>query len=88
MNFFLLSRRLFDKNGKELFSLRSLKRDQIVYVSSGDWWIDPRMTKTEGQRRQLLAKLSHDVAMISAFCDLRNPKSEFIYKLWLINIFV
>jgi len=43
-------------------------------VSSGDWWVDPRMSKAEKQRRQLLGKLTHDVAMIKAYCDIRDPK--------------
>ncbi|XP_076817747.1 doublecortin domain-containing protein 1-like isoform X1 [Clavelina lepadiformis] len=68
------ARRLFDENGKEVPTLRSLKRNQIVYASVGESWIDPKVTKTEYQRRHLLAKLTHDVSMISAYCDLRNPQ--------------
>nr|CAB3263220.1 uncharacterized protein LOC104266468 [Phallusia mammillata] len=68
------ARRLFDEKGKELRSLRGLKRHQVVYVSTGESWVDPRMTKSEQQRRQLLSKLSNDVSMIKAYCVLRNPQ--------------
>nr|XP_026693743.1 uncharacterized protein LOC104266468 isoform X1 [Ciona intestinalis] len=68
------ARRLFDSNGHEIASLRGLKRQQAVYVSVGDAWADPMVSKNEHQRRHLLAKLSHDISMIAAFCSLRNPE--------------
>lgn len=66
-------RRLFDENGKELFSLRGLRRDQLVYVSCGEAWSDPNLSKAEQQRRYLLANLASDVQQIQEYCILRNP---------------
>ncbi len=71
------ARRLFDENGKEHFSLRNLKRDELVYVSCGEPWTDPTLSKAEQQRRYLLANLASDVAQIRQFVALRNPKSMF-----------
>ena len=72
------ARRLFDENGKEHFTLGELKRDQVVYVSCGEPWTDPRLTKAEQQRRYLLAQLSSDLAQIRQFCFLRHPEGKSI----------
>ncbi|CAH1787762.1 unnamed protein product [Owenia fusiformis] len=69
------ARRLFDETGKEHFTLGELQRDQIVYVSCGEPWSDPRMTKAEQQRRYLLANLAADIAQIRQFTALRNPEN-------------
>ncbi|CAF3985284.1 unnamed protein product [Adineta steineri] len=66
-------RRLFDEHGTELFDLSLIERDSIVYVTCGESWIDPELTKAEQQRRLLLAYLSNDVRMIYFYCALRNP---------------
>ena len=59
-------------NGTEIFDLTSIKRDSFVYVTCGENWIDPALSKAEQQRRTLLAYLSHDVRMIEFYCALRN----------------
>ncbi|XP_060074536.1 doublecortin domain-containing protein 1-like [Ylistrum balloti] len=69
------ARRLFDQHGNEHFSLTRLKRDDIVYVSCGEAWSDPKLTKAEQQRRFLLSQLSQDVAKIRQYCALRNPEN-------------
>ena len=56
--------------------MRALKREQAAYVSCGEWFVDPRVTKAEQQRRYLLAKLTHDVAMMSDYCATRDPKGD------------
>jgi len=81
LDFNICRRRLFDENGKELTSLRSLKRDQVVYASSGESWIDPRVTRIEHQRRHLLTQLTNDVSMIRAFCAMRNPQGGKVFLL-------
>ena len=71
------ARRLFDEGGKEHFNLRSLQRDQLVYVSTGEPWSDPNLSKAEQQRRYLLSNLSADVAQIKQFVNLRDPASKY-----------
>ncbi len=70
------ARRIFDANGKEHFSLRGLKRDQLTYVSCGDPWTDPSLTKAEQQRRYLLSNLASDVGQIRQYMALKQPESE------------
>ena len=72
------ARRLFDQSGKEHFSLRSLERDAIVYVTCGEAWSDPSLSKAEQQRRHLLSNLGRDVSQIQQFVALRNPQSKYI----------
>jgi hypothetical protein len=67
------ARRLFDENGEEHFTLKALNRDQLVYVTCGEAWSDPKMNKAEQQRHYLLANLSSDVAQIRQFVALRDP---------------
>jgi arabinogalactan endo-1,4-beta-galactosidase len=71
---------LFDENGNEHFTLKTLKRDQLVYVSCGEIWTDPRLTKMEQQRRYLLSQISQDVAKMRQYAALRNPESKCIAK--------
>ena len=70
------ARRLFDGEGKEHFTLQSLTRDQLVYVSCGEPWSDPNLSKAEQQRRYLLANLASDVTQMRQFMALRNPQSK------------
>ena len=74
------ARRIFNQNGNEHFSLRSLQRDELIYVSCGEPWTDPTLSKGEQQRRYLLANLAADVAQIRQYVALRNPKGmQFVY---------
>ncbi|KAL5007685.1 hypothetical protein ScPMuIL_016491 [Solemya velum] len=68
------ARRMFDEKGNEHFDLQNLKRDQLVFISCGEPWMDPRLTRAEQQRRTLLSQLSSDVGKIRQFCALRNPE--------------
>lgn len=78
LNLPFAARRLFDENGNELFTLQSLKRDQIVFVTCGETWTDPKLTRKEQYRRLLLSQLSSDIEKIRQYCALRNPNSKHI----------
>ena len=70
------ARRLFDEEGREHHTLKDLNRDQLVYATCGESWIDPRISKAESQRRFLLTNLSSDIAQIRQFCALRDTEGE------------
>ncbi len=70
------ARRIFDQGGKEHFSLRALQRDALVYVSCGEPWSDPTLSKAEQQRRYLLSNLAADVEQITQYLTLRDPEGE------------
>ncbi|XP_040184265.1 doublecortin domain-containing protein 1-like [Rana temporaria] len=75
MNLPSAARRLYNENGAEIFSLRGLERDQLVYVSCGELWIDPQLSATEQKRQILLSNLTSDVSFIHSYCCLRNPEN-------------
>ncbi|XP_031565530.1 doublecortin domain-containing protein 1-like isoform X2 [Actinia tenebrosa] len=66
-------RKLFDEEGREITCISDLTRDQLVYVSCGEKWIDPQMSYSEQQRRALLMNLASDIARIRQYCVLRDP---------------
>ncbi|KAJ8248925.1 hypothetical protein GJAV_G00229250 [Gymnothorax javanicus] len=66
------ARRLFDKDGKELFLLTGLQRDQLVYVSCGEQWADPRRSQADRKRRVLLSGLEQDAALLRHYCSTRH----------------
>ncbi|XP_052801857.1 doublecortin domain-containing protein 1-like [Mya arenaria] len=74
LNLPFAGRRLYDNGGNEHFTLKTLKRDQLVYVSCGEIWTDPMLSKVEQQRRYLLSQLAQDVAKMRQFAALRNPE--------------
>ena len=78
------ARRLFDESGKEHFSLVNLSRDQLIYVSCGEAWSDPTLSKAEQQRRFLLSNLASDVSQIRHFVNLRHADSMYSKKLFSI----
>lgn len=45
----------------------------MVFVTCGETWKNPTVTKSETQRRQLLTKLGADVKKIHEYCVLRDP---------------
>ncbi|XP_063960671.1 doublecortin domain-containing protein 1-like [Lytechinus pictus] len=73
LNLPFAARRLFNENGKELTTLEDLDRDALVYVSSGDSWLNPKLTTQQQQRRMLLASLAGDIDAIKMYCALRDP---------------
>ena len=70
------ARRLFDCQGKELFTIQGLERGSLVIASCGEEWSDPRLTRMEQKRRFLLSQLSSDVVKIRQYCALRNPEGK------------
>nr|XP_014341170.1 PREDICTED: doublecortin domain-containing protein 5 [Latimeria chalumnae] len=68
------ARRLFDENGKEITLLKGLQRDQLVYVSCGEQWIDPQLTIAEQKKCLLLSKLACDVSAVRNYCAMCNPE--------------
>ena len=44
-------------------------------MSGGESWADPRLSKTELQRRAKLTKLAEDVERIETYCALRQPQN-------------
>jgi len=74
LNLPFAARRLFDEEGRELHTLKGLKRDQLVYATCGELWTDPRLSKAEQQRRYLLTGLANDLTQIRQFCALRDTE--------------
>ncbi|KAH0516695.1 Doublecortin domain-containing protein 5 [Microtus ochrogaster] len=64
------ARRLFDEKGKEIFSLNDLQRDELVYVSCGEAWINPDLSIAQQRKQVLLRSLEFDVSKIKTFCSL------------------
>ena len=50
----------------------NVSRDQLVYVSCGETWSDPTLSKAEQQRRFLLNNLASDVSQIRHYVSLRR----------------
>ncbi|XP_078077520.1 doublecortin domain-containing protein 1-like [Mustelus asterias] len=68
------ARRLFDENGQEQTLLKDLQRDQLVYVSCGEAWMDPNLMSVEQKKRFRLNNLTCDVALIRSYCAMRDPR--------------
>ncbi|XP_068116580.1 doublecortin domain-containing protein 1 isoform X2 [Hyperolius riggenbachi] len=75
MNLPSAARRLYNENGVEIFHLRDVERDQLVYVSCGELWIDPELSATEQKRHVLFGNLTSDVSFIRNYCTLRSPEN-------------
>ena len=76
LNLPFAARRLFDETGREHRNLSELTRDQVVYVTCGETWTDPSVSKAEQQRRFLLSNLAADVAQIRQYVALKNPQGK------------
>ncbi|KAG7473691.1 hypothetical protein MATL_G00098520 [Megalops atlanticus] len=68
----LAARRLFDEDGKEISLLKDLQRDQLVYVSCGEQWVNPRVCRANKERRLLLNSLEWDVSLVRHYCAMRG----------------
>ncbi|XP_060622229.2 doublecortin domain-containing protein 1-like [Anolis sagrei] len=69
------ARRLFTGNGMEIFLLKDLEKDQLIYVSCGEQWIDPEWTMAQTKKRLQLSNLVSDISAIRAYCVMRNTKN-------------
>ncbi|XP_019332334.2 doublecortin domain-containing protein 1 [Alligator mississippiensis] len=75
LNLCTAARRLFTEKGMEIFILKDLERDQLVYVSGGEQWTDPHLTMAQHKKRLLLNNLAVDISAIHAYCIMRSPES-------------
>ncbi|KAH0620847.1 hypothetical protein JD844_021681 [Phrynosoma platyrhinos] len=69
------ARRLFTRNGVEIFVLKDLEQDELIYVSCGEQWIDPEWTIAQHKKRLQLSNLASDVTAIRAYCVMRKTKN-------------
>lgn len=79
LNLPFAARRLFTSDGKEVKSLGSLEKNELVYVSCGENWNNPSVSYAENQKRLLLASLAADVAKIRNYVDLKK-QAGFVVK--------
>ncbi|XP_062054036.1 doublecortin domain-containing protein 1 [Lepus europaeus] len=63
------ARRLFNEKGKEIFALRDLQRDELVYVSCGEPWINPDVATAQQKQQIFLRNLASDVSKMQVFCS-------------------
>uniref|UniRef100_A0A8C4X559 Doublecortin domain containing 1 n=1 Tax=Erpetoichthys calabaricus TaxID=27687 RepID=A0A8C4X559_ERPCA len=64
LNLPFAARRLFDADGRELTDLKVTQRDQLVYVSCGEKFIDPKLSVAEYKKRIILSNLESDISLI------------------------
>lgn len=69
------ARRLFSEKGKELFSLKDLQRDELVYVSCGEHWINPDLSIAQQRKQVFLRSLEFDISKIKTFCSMRKVEA-------------
>ncbi|XP_054998533.1 doublecortin domain-containing protein 1 [Sorex araneus] len=69
------ARRLFNEKGKEIFALKDLQRDELVYVSCGENWINPDLSIARQKKQIFLRNLTSDISKIQAFCCMRNMEA-------------
>ncbi|KAK1159658.1 hypothetical protein AOXY_G21032 [Acipenser oxyrinchus oxyrinchus] len=72
LNLPFAARRLFDKEGNEITLLKDTVRDQLVFVSCGEQWIDPQLTMAERRKRMILNNLESDISQIRNYCAMRS----------------
>ncbi|XP_024304246.1 doublecortin domain-containing protein 1 isoform X12 [Homo sapiens] len=63
------ARRLYNEKGKEIFALKDLQRDELVYVSCGELWINPDLSIAQQKKQIFLRNLESDIAKIQIFCS-------------------
>ncbi|XP_006883785.1 PREDICTED: doublecortin domain-containing protein 5 [Elephantulus edwardii] len=69
------ARRLFNEKGIEVFALKDLQRDELVYVSCGENWIDPDLSTSQQKRQIFLRNLASDISRIQAFCSMHKTQA-------------
>ncbi|XP_029142063.1 doublecortin domain-containing protein 1 [Protobothrops mucrosquamatus] len=75
LNLPFAARRLFTEKGVELFVLKDLEKDQLLYISCGEQWIDPQWTTAQHKKRLQCNNLASDIMAMRAYCVMRNPKN-------------
>ncbi|XP_019506241.1 PREDICTED: doublecortin domain-containing protein 5 [Hipposideros armiger] len=66
------ARRLFNEKGQEIFTLKDVQRDELVYVSCGEHWIDPDLSIAQQKQHIFLRNLASDISKIQTFCSTRT----------------
>ncbi|XP_036115489.1 doublecortin domain-containing protein 1-like [Molossus molossus] len=66
------ARRLFNEQGKEIFTVKGLQRDELVYASCGEHWINPDLSIAHQKKQILLRNLASDISKIQTFCSTRK----------------
>ncbi|KAI5131756.1 Doublecortin Domain-Containing Protein 1 [Manis pentadactyla] len=66
------ARRLFNEKGKEIFALKDLQRDDLVYVSCGEHWINPDLSIDQQKKQIFLRNLASDISRIQTFCSIHE----------------
>ncbi|XP_039722258.1 doublecortin domain-containing protein 1 isoform X1 [Pteropus medius] len=69
------ARRLFNEKGKEIFILKDLQRDELVYVSCGEHWISPDQSIAWQKKQIFLRNLASDISKIQTFCSTRKMEA-------------
>uniref|UniRef100_A0A8C3W333 Doublecortin domain containing 1 n=1 Tax=Catagonus wagneri TaxID=51154 RepID=A0A8C3W333_9CETA len=69
------ARRLFNEKGKEIFDLKDLQRDELVYVSCGEHWINPDLSTAQQKKQIFLRNLASDISKIHTFCSTRKMEA-------------
>ncbi|KAM9659295.1 doublecortin domain-containing protein 1 [Trichechus inunguis] len=68
------ARRLFSEKGKEIFALKDLQRDELVYVSCGENWINPDLSISQQKKQIFLRNLALDISKIQIFCSMHKKE--------------
>ncbi|MBN3289670.1 DCDC5 protein, partial [Polypterus senegalus] len=76
LNLPFAARRLFDADGRELTNLKDTQRDQLVYVSCGEKFIDPKLSVAEYKKRIILSNLESDISLIRNYWAMHRNEAE------------
>ncbi|XP_071074231.1 doublecortin domain-containing protein 1 isoform X2 [Dasypus novemcinctus] len=69
------ARRLFNEKGKEIFTLKDLQRDELVYASCGEHWINPDLSISQQKKQIFLRHLASDISKIQSFCNTHKTET-------------
>uniref|UniRef100_A0A8C6Y209 Doublecortin domain-containing protein n=1 Tax=Naja naja TaxID=35670 RepID=A0A8C6Y209_NAJNA len=72
LNLPFAARRLFTEKGVELFVLKDLEKDQLLYISCGEQWIDPLWTTAQNKKRLQCNNLASDVMAMHFVLQVKN----------------
>jgi hypothetical protein len=87
LNFSTAARRIFDQQGIEYFELTNLKPDQVLYVSVGEAWQNPKQVKEELDKKSIMAGLSDDLQKIAYFNKLKQSEGcHFVVETFNMSI--
>ncbi|XP_008568289.1 PREDICTED: doublecortin domain-containing protein 5 [Galeopterus variegatus] len=74
------ARRLFNEKGKEIFALKDLQRDELVYVSCGEHWINPDLSIAQQKKQIFLRNLASDISKIQTFCSTHKTEEALVLE--------